>query len=127
MRKWEIYIAMCLLKITERDHLVSTETESRRQVRHEVCMRYLEIYTIIWLVAIPHRKRAPGKCRNRWEKNVKMGVTNHTVKVWTAFNHLRKNQITKLYKHCGKQQVGASDLLNNCRLFKEDLLTVKVS
>jgi len=32
-----------------------------------------------------------------------MGVTNHTVNVSTALNHLRNNSITKFYEHCGKQ------------------------
>ena len=41
------------------------------------------------LVAIPHRKRSLGKHRNRWAENVKMGVTNQTVNVSTALNHLR--------------------------------------
>jgi len=55
------------------------------------------------LVLIPHRKRSLGKYRNRWEENVKMGVTNHVVNVSTALNHLKNNPITKFYEHCGKQ------------------------
>jgi len=55
------------------------------------------------LVAIPHRKRSLGKHRNRWEENVKMGVTNHTVNVSTVLNHLRNNLVTKFYEHCGKK------------------------
>jgi hypothetical protein len=55
------------------------------------------------LVAIPHRKRPLGKHRNRWEENVKIGITNHTVNVSTALNHLRSNPVTIFYEHCGKQ------------------------
>jgi hypothetical protein len=54
-------------------------------------------------VAIPHKKRSLGKHRNRWEENVQMCVSNHIVKVSTAFNHLRNNPITKFYEHFGKQ------------------------
>jgi hypothetical protein len=54
-------------------------------------------------VAIPHRKRSLGKHRNRWEENVKMGVTNHSMNVSLALNHIRNNLITKFYEHSGKQ------------------------
>jgi hypothetical protein len=30
---------VCLLNLIGRDHLVNTETDSRRYVRHAVCMR----------------------------------------------------------------------------------------
>jgi len=55
------------------------------------------------LVAIPHRKRSLSKHRNRCEENVKMGVTNHSLNVSLALNHLRNNPVTKFYEHCGKQ------------------------
>jgi hypothetical protein len=70
--------------------------------------------------------RSLGKHEHRWENNVKMDVVEHSVNVRTAFNLLRNNPITNFMNNVTHNKWEFADQLNNCKLFKEDLVPRKI-